>query len=347
MALYDGLNIKTNIAANAWNQLFKNSYIDWARNETPFLYAITGKNQSPLKPGGNFGFKNVNRIDGQRIELRVMAEYETPVYITTGADGLTGLTASSYYNDNAYGAMEFETARVVLPIWIPGKELDKIKGSSAKYGSFIEDQYKRIRSSWMNFLSTEMHSTNAPVEATIGGWQYIVSDATNTGNVDESTYATYGLLNRADSTNAAARGTVYRGVGDLTPEDLRLATSTIQTKGGNPDFGVCNTAAHMKIRQIVEAFTHTTYDQSWARFGSKFVSFDGVAYILDGYCASGTVGIFDSSTWSFWMKDGDIIEDGLTRDRSVKDGFSMPTFFAGQFLCDNPRWNAKLLGITG
>jgi hypothetical protein len=335
MALWAGTSLNTNELASVVNQIFGVKGISMVTKRNGLLYKVLGKQtMTEGKYGPEVKFERLNKITGKAVEVPLIGASRTISTVANGSGEFDSITPS--YDADAFGAFEVKLAHYADSQGIPGSEYERFKGKEAKTLDYIGDRIMPyLIESWRKTLGTSVNQeTNAPSDQYLGSWEYMV-DASNT----------YGL-DRSDAANAAFRGKVNASVGTLTLATIDDYQNQIMEEDGFPDIGVCSRAVYGYLRQLVQPYSQVEYDEDMAKFGSPYVGYAKTVFCLDAYTNSGTLGLLDSSTFAMWMHESGLSTDGILKDVTKKHAYVLHWTAWAQFLCMEPRKNAKLQGIT-
>lgn len=345
--LWTGTSINSTETAMVFNQLWNLTAVEMVRKKNGFLYAILGKMENGATPLDGVSFQRMQKVTGKNIEVKLLGKLKS---IPTVADGSAEFTAATPTNTQDYwGAAEFSLAHFKDVHALPESEIDRFAGDELKTSNYLDQVFRMLvlslEDTWGSSSSSYggIHDTKAPSRTVLGGWQYAVSDGTTSG---ESSYATYGTIDRSDSGNADFRSTVTGSVGDLTLAKVQTLQNTIIGKGGMPNIGIAHTTPYTKIQQLVQGYTHVTYEEDWARFGGTWCEFSGIKFILDQRAPSSVLGLIDPETWVWYQRDIDFTKAGVVHVPTYVGSYVLNWGAWVQDICVRPASNGKLTGIT-
>jgi hypothetical protein len=341
VALWDGLTINTNETALVFNQLYNKKSISVVSKANGLLWAITGKKSRVAPPGGQYEFDRVEKITGNRMEVKFLGHVGTPTTVADGAAELATVNLAGNYNAAEWGAQEFPLSHYTWAEPIPASELDRFAGDESKTLSFIDEKFTKVMESYDIVWGTGLNSANTQARVTLGGWQWAVSDGVEAA----AAYAVYGLLNRADAANADFRSIVDTTGGELTIVGIQGNLDLVGENGGKPDVAPVRAAMMTKVRALVESHTHITQDSKWSEFGNDWVRINGVTFTLDRYAPTGILPLLDSRGWAFWLKTTGF-SSGIVKDRSRVAGYVMPSECWIGNVCVRASWQAKMTGLN-
>lgn len=360
MALWAGSVINTNETAFVFNKMATKKAIPIVRNINGFLYGILGKEEVGTTPGASVGFERLKTITGKNVEVTLLGQVDTP---TTVADANQTANATINYNASAWGAAEFPIAHYSWVFGLPDSELMRFQGDELKTASFLDDWFQRVMLSYEKAWGTAMsysditNTTNmTDVSRTVlGSWVYAIAGNNNLNaavtaatwnNSGSGATVQYGTINRADNTNDDFRGAVFGAQGDLTLGKILLAKNRAKKKGGLVTLGVAAETLYTKIEGLVSSYTQTAYDEQWGKFQGAYTMYAGIRFVLDSYCDSTIVGLFDPTTWQFYSKMETFATSGLMRDIRTNAAHVLHTSPWAQLVCMAPARNAILGGLT-
>ncbi|AXH78853.1 MAG: hypothetical protein [Circular genetic element sp.] len=207
MAIWAGSSYATNVAAQAFNHVIP-GVTAIVRKKNGLLYHILGKKEKGSLPFGGPKFSGMEVISGVKHEVTLLGVI--PTISTVAAGSAEYAAATMNYAANTFGAAEFALAHFADNHAIPESEWDKIKSPDTKQmENFVKQKSEAVMLGWEQTLGTALSANTAatgiPDATHVGSWCYAVTDAQTT-SVDESTFGTYGTIDRTDSGNADFRG---------------------------------------------------------------------------------------------------------------------------------------------
>lgn len=346
MALWANSAINTTATAMLFNQLWDEKSIPMVRKKNGFVYLLLGKKEVGSTPGMPQGWNRMKKVSGLKVEVRLLGKLDT---INKTADGIAteGATVTPVNSGDYYGASTFALTHLTQTFGILHSELALIKGKEAKTANFLGEVFDRMMLSYENVLGTDLHATGAstdPTRTTLGSWNWAVSNGLVADS--EDTYASYGGIDRSDSANADFRSVVTSSTGDLTLKKIRTNRNLVIANGGTPNCGIAGTTVYGKVQDLVEPYTHVTFDPKMSDFGSDYVGFSNIMFTMDQRAPTQTLGLLEPDSFAWYeQKDGNS-NSGVTWDPS-RVSLSVVLFENwAQLICLCPSHNGKLTGIT-
>ena len=348
MAIWAGATVNTNELAAVFNQLANKKLVPMVRRHSPLFTLLTGEADSGFlfdgktNPYAAFKAQRMRKITGHNIEVRLRGALLSG--LATVADGSAEYaTATPDYGSAKYGAAEFAITHYAHNVAFPSHEIDRFAGDEAKTMDWIDDEFEGLALGIAKEVETQIGGANATSRTQLGGWQYAVSDGVSTG---ETSYATYGLIDRSDSGNADFRGNNDVTGGTLTTAKIRAQRLLCNARGGQPNLGVAGRTVYDIVYALVEPYAHVTYDEKMAEFGSENVKYQGVTYLFDNYTSSGVLGLLDTSTFMFYMKDKNFVKSYVQNAPWLVASDVLNYELWCQLVCMKPNSNAKLTSIV-
>lgn len=251
----------------------------WDRNAMPtvvenngLLFAMNlldgGPNTSPSFKGG---IQKKERIEGQQLLLRHMAELET---FSGVADANQADAATLTLNANAFGGQLFDWGHFSSRKLLPSSEQTLIRGEAAHGLSWREELMEQMKQSWFEKLDTGMMSADTDARSTIAGLRGLV---VNTGTVGGINYATAGNED-FQSTVVTETNLTYETIIDLK---LRMVEKGAFSGTQNWGIGVCGRTPYKKL--LTEALGyHLFNDDRWDHFkGGDRIGFLNIMFCFD------------------------------------------------------------------
>ncbi len=347
MALWNGTDLNKTALASMFNQMWtKNGAISIVRKANGLLYAVMDKSWEPAPPRDGFSIKRMTKVSGNQIEVRLRGKNET---LSTVADGAAELSAPAMiYSDNTFGAAKFDLTHYANKYGVPDSEYDRIVGDESKTKSFVADKMLSITEDHENEWGNQINGAQVGFTRTqMGSWIHAVSDGVTTG---ETSYATYGLINRTDAANADFRGVVNYLNRTMTLADIVSTRNLTRKNGGNVKLLLSETTVYSALEsKLMNTQVVVNYDEKWSQFGGQYWRFAGMVGVMEHRMPTGVLGGLDTDTWAFWMDDkkpfsGDrtlIVDPSIAAGRVV-----LPRFWT-QLLCNKPNSNFKITAISG
>lgn len=325
-----------------FNKLASRKAIAMVRKNHGLTYALLGKREKP-SPDGMTRFERQRSITGKKIEQRLLGALRTPAAI---ADANQTDAVTLTWDNDAWGAAEWELSHYSDTAPIPNSEFDRFRGDEAKTASFIDEFMEYLMLGFEKVWGTAIHLTGAsdPSRTVFGSVPYAIEgkDGLWTDAADD-----YGTIARDDSGNADFRGQVQASTGSLTLAKIRTSMFAAAAYNGKPSVGVGNATILNKVHQLVENYSQVTYNDKWSEFGGEYVRYAGIDWLYDNDTPSGYAYLLTPETWRLYMNDTvPFTESGIILDPSKKATYVLPHQFWMQLICLHPAQNAILKGIT-
>ena len=127
MALWDSITLKTNLAAQVFNQATTTEIVPMAVKGNASLYYLFGETQmGEFVTAGLPRVKRHSEITGNNIQRTMMGSVASPDYITSVSDELTAATIT--HDPDITGTVEFALAHLGLTYPVPDSEYDRLRG---------------------------------------------------------------------------------------------------------------------------------------------------------------------------------------------------------------------------
>lgn len=346
MALWAGSAINSTETAMVFNRLYNLKALQMIRKKNALLYKIMGKMDIGSVGTSRVKFDRTSTITGKNVEVRLLGSLGAPGKTADGSAELA--TVTRQFNSTAYGAAEFPLTHYTYTQGIPSSQMRRYKGKEAKTDGFYDEVLNYVMLSYEDVIGNDIHSTDGTSvigRTVMGSWCFGVSDGVTTGETTDG-FKLYGTIDRSDSANADFRGIVSGAAGDLTLSKMRTLINQADANGGVVDTGIMGTTLYTKCQLLVEPYVHTTYSEDMAAFGGRFVRYAGVDFMHDQRTPSGTVGLLDSTSWTWINNDDELTGVGVVKDPSIVAGYVLPTEVWAQLVCIKPNANAKMTGAS-
>jgi len=241
------------------------------------------------------------------------------------------------FDQNQFGVAKWTLSLLYHNDTVPGSYFEQQTKSKAKFMAFSERRLNGLAESRMRWMQSEFNGTNEQNKNGIGGWDRAIDDT-----------STYGGLTRSATVNPNWRGKVATGIGGLDVDThIAPAQTEIISDGGTADI-ICTTLAIFNdIQEQVRDRQQVIKVGMWDQFGGLKVGFGPSVVTFDNQCPTGKVLIATSESWLIARDDQPIIRRGWTLNtQSRKFAYQMPVFGWYGIICENPRANKKLEGVT-
>lgn len=346
MAIWAGSTINSNETANLINQLWNTKAIAMCRRKNGLLYEVLGKPEQGATPM-DVKWNRVNKVSGINVQFNLLGSLKSISTVADGYGGGSGETATwggTVIPSNTFGGVTLPLVHYADAEYFPDSELDRYQGDELRTRDWIAQKMDYLMLSFEDTFGTALNTSTAavPTRTQVCPWRHQISDYASSG---ESTYQTYGL-DRSDSANADFRGLVDATGGDLTLSKLKARKNALVTRGGNGKVGLAETTLFSKIQTLVENYSHVTYDEDWANFGSEYVRYSGTRYILESRMATQTVGLLTPESWVLWWNANNFTRNGIVQDPSRKATHVLVYAYWAAMYCNAPNKNALLTGLT-
>lgn len=239
--------------------------------------------------------------------------------------------------------LQFDWAQYYANLTVDGRTIIKTSGSGSRVLDLVESEMETARMTLAELLGTDVYlDGTGNASKNLLGLIAAIDDGTNV--------ATYGGITR----DGSVHGTAVRGNLNTTGGALSLALVN----------SVMGTATIQPHRPDLIVTTQTLWDRFWervqpqqrypsgpgfddlARVGFNAINFNGSAVVVDSHVASGNA----------WLLNTDFIKLIIHRDRDFQfTGFQKPhnqdallgqILFAGQLVCQSPRLQVRMTGLT-
>jgi len=342
MAIWAGAYASRYAEAKLINQLWQSKSVAIIRRKNGLLYAVLDKAEPGAEPL-SVNWNRESKVSGLNIQLNLMGQLKT---IATVADGTAETTTwtGTIIPTTVFAAVTLPLVHFADAEYFPSSERMRFTGPEVRGTSWIEEKMNYLMLSFENTFGTAINTStaNEPGRTSVCPWRHQLSTGTA---ADSANYRTYGLDRNTDD-NADFRGMVTTSVGDLTLAKIQERINAIRVNGGNPTVGSAALALYGKIQALVGAYTHTTYDEKWSKFGSEYVKFGNTTFILENRQETTTVGLFDPSSWQLWRNTEPFSASGIVQDPSRVATHVLPWEAWMGFYCKQPNINGMLLGCT-
>lgn len=262
------------------------------------------------------------------------------------------LNAGSYSGFDTFDITRVPTKTVLTFDWsqyqttltIDGRTLLKTSGTGTRINDLVEVEMETARLTLANLLGT-----------------HLFLDGTGNGAKD-----ILGLIAAVDSgTNVATYGGVSRTDGSA---QATAVTGNLNTTGGTLSLPLINTAMGSATiqphRPELIITTQTLWDRFWersqpmqrepvgpgfddlARLGFTAINFNGAAVVVDSHVASGNCWLLNSETFKLIVHEDRDFQFGGFQKPTNQDAMTGQIFWAGQLICQSPRLNCRMTGLS-
>lgn len=345
MAIWDDGGINSNETSFVFNRLYDKKSTAIVRKKKGFLYAALGKPN--IGKGDKVPpFERQRNITGNKIEVRLLGELDTPVALAR-ANQLDDVTLT--WNSDARGGSQFGVSQWPWTKPIVRSEIDRFRGDEAKTLSYLDEIFEEVMLSFEKAWSTALNQVGSinynASESALGSYLYAIMgiDGAWTTNPD-----TYGDLNRQDSGNSDYRGYYLGSAGTLTLPKIFTAKLAIEDYGGNATAGFASSGVYSKINQLLENQVYVTYSEEWNQFSGSYLKYNGTVFCYDPDTPSGYLSLITPESWRLYKRDdAPFTEAGLVPAFWKKgQPYVLPVNVWMQMICRHPAQNGILAGIT-
>ena len=338
MAIYDNSAYNTNALSTNTNKWLNRFAIPIVVKRNMFLYALKNQETGAYGVPGS-RIKTQSRINGNALNVQLLGS----ITAFTGLADANQTDAITLSNREQFGASTFSWAHFYDVSPLVSSESVLIRGDSAQIDSILDAKLKAIAFGWEKTCGDGINGTNNAARTTWGGWRWGCSDGVSTG---ESSYATYGTIDRSLSENADYRGNVrYLSSGELTLDDVMALITDIQADGGQPTFGVVGQTGFLKLERELRGTTQLM-NADWDAFPGMKLGFRGVTIGFESRCGDTELGMFDPEALTLFEEDthhwGKVVE-GYGIYKSVPRIFHADKW--GQFIVTTPSHTGKITNI--
>lgn len=346
MGLWNGSSIDSAETALVFNKLYNLKSIDHTRRRRGLMYAALGVMVPAKTPMDRTSFENLKSVTGRKVEVKILGKLFTPNFTTDGSAELQTVDLASAHATDYWGAMEFDIAHITWTHPIPASQLDRYEGKELKTLRFIDEVNTLIERSYEGKrVGPGLHGATAPARDNIGGWQWAVSDGVSSG---ETAFDAYGTINRSDSGNADFRSYVEDVGGNGKLRHIRKAVNKCIANHGNPRIALVDEDGYTHMEGLLEPYVTVDYDEEWSRFGSRWIEYKNLKYIMDVDTPDQTMGIIDPDYVVYYMSKKPFTRSGIVEDISRVDAYVVKTkvWIQQLFTCLNVHAKLKNFGFA-
>lgn len=266
------------------------------------------------------------------------------LYDKLNAGSYSGFDTFDITRRSTKTVLQFDWSQYQVTLTIDGRTLLKTSGSGTRITDLVE---------------TEMETARLTLAEELGADLFL--DGTGNGAKD-----ILGLIAAIDSgANVATYGGINRNDGSLQATAVQ---GNLNTTGGALSLPLVNTAMGSATiqpqRPELIVTTQSVWDRFWersqpaqrepsgpgfddlARVGFTAVNFNGAAVVVDSHVASGNVWLINSETFKLIVhEDRDFVFSGFQKP-SNQDAMVGQIFWAGQLICQSPRLNCRMTGLS-
>jgi hypothetical protein len=343
MALWQGSSLNTNELATTTNHWTRKNLVPMVVKRNAFLHALTNEEAGPY---GSIGsrVRYEKRARGNKLQVPLLGAIPS---FSGLADSNQVDAVSLTWDSDAAGAATFEWAHYYHVEPVVHSEFTLMRGDDHKTLSWVEKVLKeKVVKGWEKTLGDAINGTAANSSRTAaGGWRYGASDGTSTG---ESSYATYGTLDRSDSGNADYRGNIQRlSDGLLTIDDFFALKVDIMADDGNPTFAVVGATGFKKMEKELRGQAMLP-QKDWDAFAGDKLTCHGITICFESRCGETELGMFDPNALAIYLE-----EDGIDMEWEKAGGvykgakYVMPIHAWTAFIVECPSHTGKVTNILG
>lgn len=363
MAFGDPGTLNSNFLAGAFAQVLTTQGIAISRRKNGLLYFMLGKPEpgsesadgAPKFPGLDDDFT------GSSVEWTLETQPRLYTAVTDGTNEFAALAPS--YDGNIVAGATAQVAHYPINENIPVSEMRKLKGPAAKVKNWMQQVFGYWLLNLEVTLGKAINGTTAGAAGTptnqsqsaMGSWTWPVSDSNDTANWAAGVNTkNYGGLDRSVAANADFAGNSavpISGTGAFALKDFTTATTRCAIHGAVNLFATMGESVWNIFKNAVIAaagYMATTVKDNEVDYGGRWFSFDGCRMVLDNYCPTQTIGVFNPESWNLKLDRMNSFQMGDTGERNpgrvAIHTFQYDVFAA--LVCFNPGQNYKILGIT-
>lgn len=374
MPLNDNSTRKSNVSAGAPRFLIdKGRPIQNIGTTHPLLRLLLGDEKivGDERLGKLLRFKNVLKPKGEKME----ANHQGKIIADRPLTRATSFDVTVKSDPNTIFANTFPYARRIQTWNIPGIDMDRLGADG--YFDPIDGYMNAADQGMFDSFAGFLFGNSLATVTNVAGLNSLISDGQGTGTIngtnygttfDESPFKLYGDYDRSQADNTALRGIVVRGVGGttgfggMTKQKFRTVQAMTRRNGGRNDVFVANdlvVAGWNETFQEQASTFESPYDELLQETGSTYIKYAGTIILGDPGCDPGTGYMLDLSTFHlFWdglapgsranttkvKGDVQVRVDYIPGD---EDDYVVKRIYDSGLYLDDPRKNAKVLGITG
>src|SRR3990167_2008840 len=292
--IWFGTDLNTTALSSNVNRWMELNFTPWVVQNMGFLYSmlgITGMGQAAANPNWSKIFSKDYESRGNALVVRGLGELDT---ISGLADANQTDAATITWNQDDIGGAVFQWSHYNHRVPIVDSQYKLIRGDTARTMGFMQDKLEALKWAWHTALANAVEGTDNQLRATVGGWQWAVSDGVSTG---ETGYATYGTIDRSDSGNTFFRGNTTVLGRDLELKDLDGLKADIVIDGGRPKVGLAGKTPYNKIKGEQRGYAAAN-PINWTMYkGDTPVHYDGIDYCLATRGSDTVLGMFTPESW--------------------------------------------------
>lgn len=317
----------------------------WQRNAMPtavsnngILFGMSLIDGGPATSPKNQAIQQKDRVEGQQLLLRHMAELET---FSGVADANQADAASITLNANAFGGQLFDWGHFSSRKTLPSSENTLIRGEAAHGLSWREELMGQMKESWYDFLDTGMMSTSAGTRSAVAGLRGLVVDTGTIGGINYATAGNEGF----QSTVVTETNLTYDTIIDLK---LRMVEKGAFSGSVNWGVGVAGRTPYKKL--LTEALGyHLFNDDRWKQFANADrIGFLNIMFCFDHKGSDTDLFVGDPRAARLYLDAAGPTARGPLPVYDVADAGMM--IFLFNYFCQfvvYSRWWGRVQSITG
>lgn len=266
------------------------------------------------------------------------------LYDKLNAGSYSGFDTFDITRKPTKSVMQFDWSQYEVTLTVDGRTLLKTSGAGTRILDLVE---------------VEMETARLTLADLLGGHLFL--DGTGNGGKD-----ILGLIAAIDSgVNVATYGGISRTDGSAQATAL---IGQLNTTGGTLALPLVNTAMGTATiqphRPDLIVTTQTLWDRFWERsqpaqrepsgpgfddlmrLGFTAINFNGSAVVVDSHVASGNLWLVNTDTFKLIVhEDRDFVFSGFQKPTN-QDAMVGQIFWAGQLICQSPRLNCRMTGLS-
>ena len=266
------------------------------------------------------------------------------LYGTLNSGSYSGLDTFDTARVQTKTVMQFDWSQYQCSLTIDGRTIAKTSGAGSRIMDLVETEMETARLTLANNLGVDLF-----LDGTGNGGKVLT-----------------GLIAAIDDgTNV----NTYGGIARLANGDQGVAVrGNLNTTGGALSLGLVNTAMGSATiqphRPDLIVTTQAMWDRFWersqpsqrepsgpafddlARIGFTAVNFNGAAVVVDSHVAAGNAWLLNTDFFKLIIhKDRDFIFSGFQKPTN-QDAMVGQIFWMGQLVCQAPRLNTRMTGLS-
>ena len=240
--------------------------------------------------------------------------------------------------------LQFDWSQYYTNLTVDGRTLIKTSGAGSRVLELVEAEMETARLTLSNLLGTDLYlDGTGNASKNLLGLIAAVDSGTNV--------ATYGGIGRNDGSvqATAVQGNLNTTGGALSLALVNTAMGAATIQPQRPDLIVAPQAMWDRLWERVQPSQREPSGPGFddlARAGFTAINFNGAAVVVDSKPASGNLWLLNTDTFKLIIhRDRDFVFTGFQKP-SNQDALVGQILFAGQLVCQSPRLNTRMTGLT-